>query len=210
MTFSLRPVVNFCQHPLSLLVLGGLLTYIVAPIIVDKINEEKLIQETKQTRAIEIWNHDTQFNSKLNALKTMLLSYHSQNVRLKLDPEDQKEAQKEFRRNLNQRYLELDEMAWWWYRTVQIEAKDGRFVPSSKLPRLNAALDEYGNNVNKSIDALRPLWQTLTHHDYRPNDEKSRAGFEALQKDADAKLPDLFYERARLIEEVTTIIKTPQ
>jgi hypothetical protein len=210
MKISLRPVVNFCQHPLALLFLGGLLTYIIAPMIVNGINERKLIQETKQTRALEIWNHDTQFSSKLNALKTMLESYHSQNVRLQLEPEDQKEAQKEFRRNFNQRYLELDEMAWWWYRSVQIEARDSRLVPASELPRLNADLNEYGNNVNKSIGALRPLWRALTSHDYRPNEEKSRAEFEALQKNAEDQLPDLFNERARIIDEVTTIIKTPR
>ena len=58
-------VVNFCQHPLALLFLGGSLTYIIAPMIVNGINERKLIQETKQTRALEIWNHDTQFSSRI-------------------------------------------------------------------------------------------------------------------------------------------------
>ena len=41
------------------------------------------------------------------------------------------------------------------YRSVQIEARDSRLVPASELPRLNADLNEYGNNVNKSIGALR-------------------------------------------------------
>src|SRR5882724_3102119 len=101
MTSSIRPlriVIDSLGHPVTMLILGGLLTYIIAPIIVNNINESKLIQERKQAKAVEIWNHDTDFNIKLNALKTMLESYHNQNVRLQLSPEDLKEAQKEFRR----------------------------------------------------------------------------------------------------------------
>lgn len=206
----LRVVVDSLGHPLSLLILGGLLTYIVAPIIVNDINARKLIQERKQTKAHEIWDHDTEFNSKLNALKTMLSSYHNQNVRLQLPPDDLREAQKEFRRNFNQRYLELDEMAWWWYRTVQKEARDPSLVPPGQLPRLESDLNEYGTNINQSIGLLRPIWRALTSHDYRPDDDKSRAEFEALEKAADAQLPNLFEERAKLIEDVTTIVTTPK
>jgi hypothetical protein len=204
-----RVVIDSLGHPLTLLFLGGLLTYIIAPIVVGKINERKLLQETKQKKAMEIWSHNTEFNSKLNALKTQLQSYHSQNVRLQLDPPELKEAQKEFRRDFNRRYLELDEMAWWWYRTVQREANSSALVPRNQLPRVNADLDKYGENVNTSIGLLRPMWRALTSRDYHPDDQKTKTDFEALQKAADQQMPALFEERSRIIEEVADIITTP-
>ena len=201
-------MIDSLGHPVSLLILGGLLSYIIAPIIVGKINERKLIQETKQNKSLEIWNHNLEFNSKLNALKTLLLSYHNQNVRLQLSPEDLKEAQKEFRRDFNKRYLELDEIAWWWYRSVQREGSNSRLVPSSELSRFDTDLNKYGDNINKSIGLLRPIWQAITSHDYHPNEEKTRNEFAVLTKTAEDQLSGLFEERSKIIEDVTRIVTT--
>jgi hypothetical protein len=193
-----------------LLILGSLLTYIIAPIVVDGINQRKLREEAKQKKAQELWQHNMEFNSKLNALKTMLESYHNQNVRLQLAPADLLEAQKEFRREFTRRYLELDEMAWWWYRDFQRETNTLGLAPRDQLSRLNADLDRYGANVNESIGLLKPLWQMLTSHDYHPNEDKTKADFERLTKEAGGKLPDLFNKRSDIIADVAEIITTPQ
>jgi hypothetical protein len=197
-------------HPLTLLILGSLLTYIIAPIIIDGVNRRKLRDEAKQEKVREIWRHNTEFNIKLNALKTMLESYHNQNARLQLAPADLLEAQKEFRREFTKRYLELDEMAWWWYPTLQREMDTLGLAPRHQLPRLNADLDKYGANVNESIGLLKPLWQMLTSHDYHPNEDKTKADFERLTKDAADKLPDLFNKRSELITDVAEIITSDQ
>ena len=202
----IRVVIAGLGHPLLLLILGSLLTYVIAPVILDRINDRKLRDEARQRKALEVWQHNTEFNSKLNALKTMLESYHNQNVRFQLAPADLLEAQKEFRREFTKRYLELDEMAWWWYRDLQREMNALHLVPKDQLPRLNTDLDKYGANVNESVGLLRPLWQTLTSHEYQPTDEKTKAKFEQLRQNAERDLPRLFNERSELIQDVTQII----
>jgi hypothetical protein len=206
----IRVVIAGLGHPLSLLILGSLLTYVIAPIILDRINERRLRYEAKQRKALEVWQHNTEFNSKLNALKTMLESYHNQNVRFQLAPADLNEAQKEFRQDFTKRYLELDEMAWWWYRDLQREMNILNLVPKDQLPRLNADLDKYGANVNESVGLLKPLWQTITSREYQPNDEKTKAKFEQLRQTAEHDLPRLFNERSELIQDVTQIINEPE
>ena len=202
----IRVVLDSLGHPMLLLILGSLLTYIIAPIVVDQINDRKLRDEAKQRKALEVWQRNTEFNSKLNALKTMLESYHNQSVRFQLAPADLLEAQKEFRREFTKRYLELDEMAWWWYRDLQREMNTLRLVPAKQLPRLNDDLDKYGVNVNESVSLLRPLWQTITSREYQPTEEKTKATFEQLRQKADSDLPRLFNERSELIQDVTQII----
>jgi hypothetical protein len=201
-----RVIIDGLGHPLVLLLLGSLVTYIVAPTLIDGINEKKLQRQSRQQKAQEVWRHNTEFNSKLNALKTMLESYHNQNVRFQLDGDDLAEAQKEFRRDFTERYLELDEMAWWWYRDLQRELSDLNLVPNDELQQLNVALNRYGDNVNKSFDLLRPMWQTLTSSDYRPAEEKTKARFQEQVAKAQAELPKLFEERSNIIREVTQVI----
>jgi hypothetical protein len=207
---KIRVVVDSLGHPLALLLLGSLLTYIIAPVVIDGINQRKLRQEARQEKAQEVWRHNTEFNIKLNALKTMLESYHNQNARLQLSPADLLEAQKEFRRDFTKRYLELDEMAFWWYSDLEREVNTLDFAPKDKLPKLNADLTSYGQNVNDSIALLKPLWKMLTSHDYHPNEDQTKADFERLTKDADAKLPGLFHRRSELITDVAGIITSDQ
>ena len=205
-----RVVVQSLGHPLMLLLIGSLLTYIVAPIIVDGINAKKLRQEAKQKKALEIWARNTEFNSKLNALKTMLESYHNQNVRFRLAPDDLAEAQKEFRREFTKRYLELDETAWWWYRDLQRELSNLDLAPKDQTKQLNDEFDKYGRNVASSVALLKPLWVTITSHEYRPDEDKTKTDFDNFVKQADAGLTPLFHERSDIIRNVTGIITDPR
>lgn len=205
-----RVVVQSLGHPLMLLLIGSLLTYIVAPIVVDGINARKMRQEAKQKKAQEIWARNTEFNSKLNTLKTMLESYHNQNVRFRLPPAELAEAQKEFRREFSKRYLELDETAWWWYRDLQREASNLNLAPADQIGPLNQELDKYGRNVTDSVLLLRPLWVTITSHEYHPDEEKTKNEFKNYADQAKAGLEPLFHGRSDIIRNVTGIITDPR
>src|SRR5207237_8393640 len=58
----IRVVLAGLGHPLSLLILGSLLTYIIAPMVVYKINQRALRDEARQKKALEVWQHNTEFN----------------------------------------------------------------------------------------------------------------------------------------------------
>ncbi len=199
----LKQLAEVLNHPFVLLVIGAITTSLLVPYLNSKMNRSQLLREARLRRAIEIGTHNTEFNSKLNALKTMLESFHRQNVRLQLQPAELRAAQLRFRDDFTKRYLELDEKAWWWYSDLQREAAILGLTSTRDPETLRDALEKYARNANQSVSTLRPLWQALTSQDYNPNDQASRDRVERIITDANNGLPSLFQERTHLIEEVT-------
>ena len=94
---TLTQVTEVLRHPFVLFLFGVVTTSLLVPYLNSKINRNQLLQEARLKKAIEIGNHNTEFNSKFNALRTMLESFHNQNVRLRLEPAEFRQAQLKFR-----------------------------------------------------------------------------------------------------------------
>ena len=199
---TVKQVAEVLRHPFVLFLIGVVTTSLLVPYLNSKINGNQLLQEARLKKAIEIGNHNTQFNSKFNALKTMLESFHNQNVRLRLEPAEFRQAQLKFRDDFTRRYLDLDEVAWWWHPDLEREASVMSLIPTDELQALDVDSKEYGNNVNKSFTILRPLWQELTSRDYNPNEVKSTDKINKIVTETQALSP-LFDERRILIERIT-------
>ena len=199
---TVKQVAEVLRHPFVLFLIGVVTTSLLVPYLNSKINRNQLLQEARLKKAIEIGNHNTQFNSKFNALKTMLESFHNQNVRLRLEPAELRQAQLKFRDDFTRRYLDLDEVAWWWHPDLEREAFVMSLIPTDELQALDVDSKEYGNNVNKSFTILRPLWQELTSRDYNPNDVKSTDKINKIVTETQTLGP-LFDERRILIERIT-------
>ncbi|HEX8000184.1 MAG TPA: hypothetical protein VF528_17480 [Pyrinomonadaceae bacterium] len=197
-----RHLARTLKHPLFLLIIGATITSLLVPYLNSKVNRNRMLQEARQKKALEIVNRNTEFNIKLNALKTMMESFHNQNVRLQLQPSELREAQLKFRDDFNKRYLELDESAWWWHSNIARESSILALIPTDALPVLDSELKEYAANVSRSVGSLRPFWQKLTSSDYNPNDEKSREEVKKILADA-GKEGYLFGERNSIIEKIT-------
>jgi hypothetical protein len=203
---SVNPLKNLTEalkHPLFLLIVGALITSLLIPYLNDQFNRTRVRQETSLRKVLEIGLHNTEFNSELNTLKTMMQSFHSQNVRLQLQPDELKEAQRNFRDDFNARYLALDEKAWYWYWDLGREAEVLNLISPNKLQMLDADLNKYGANVTKSIEAMRPLWRALTSHDYNPNDKEYREKFDKMLNEVNVELSPLFETRKALVESIS-------
>jgi hypothetical protein len=199
----LKNVTEALKHPLFLLIVGALMTSLLIPYLNDQFSRNRVRQETSLKKVLEIGLHNTEFNSELNTLKTMMQSFHNQNVRLQLQPDELREAQKNFRKDFNTRYLALDEKAWYWYWDLGREAEVLNLISPNELKMLDADLNEYGANVTKSVEAMRPLWRALTSHDYNPNDKEYRAKFDKMLDDVNVELSPLFEIRKRLVESIS-------
>ena len=202
---SIKQVLEILKHPLALLVIGATITSLLVPYLNAKVNRNEILQEARLKKAIEIGEHNTEFNSKFNTLKTILESFHRRSVRLQLKPSEFREAQSKFLDEFSRRYLDLDEKAWWWYPALQREASVLRLTSRSELQTLDTELKEYGDNLNKSFDILRPLWQALTSSDYNPNDKEYTDKVDKIIKDVNDEktgLPALFQARNILIERI--------
>lgn len=206
----LRLLVEILKHPFVLLVIGATVTSLLVPYLNSKVTRNQLSQEARLKKAIEIGDHNMEFNSKFNALKTMLESFHRRSVRLKLEAPEFREAHSRFVDDFSKRYLDLDEKAWWWYPALEREASVLRLISTSELQQMDSELADYGNNLNQSFNLLRPLWQELTSHNYNPGDKNSIDKVEGIITDVKKDLPSTFEARNKLIERIAGHFSTPQ
>jgi uncharacterized membrane-anchored protein YhcB (DUF1043 family) len=207
-----KQVLDILKHPLILLVIGATITSLLVPYLNAKVNRNEILQAARLKKAIEIGEHNTEFNSKFNTLKTMLESFHKRSVSLQLKPAEFKVAQSKFLDEFSRRYLDLDEKAWWWYPALEREASILGLTSRSELQTLDTELQEYGDNLNKSFNILRPLWRKLTSYDYNPNDKEYANEVDQIilnVNDPKNGLPPLFQARNILIERIAGHFTSP-
>jgi hypothetical protein len=202
---TIRLVLDILKHPLVLLVIGATITSLLVPYLNAKVNRNEILQAARLKKAIEIGEHNTEFNSKFNTLKTMLESFHRRSVRLQLKPSEFRETKSKFLDEFSRRYLDLDEKAWWWYPALEREASVLHLTSKSELQALDTELNEYGDNLNKSFGILRPLWQALTSYEYNPDDKEYTNKVDKIIEavnDPNNGLSPLFQSRNILIEKI--------
>jgi hypothetical protein len=145
---------------------GSVLSALVIPGIVSDSGEIESLREARLKTALRFGERNEEFVSKLNGLKTLMISFDEQNVRMKLPPAKLREAQDHFRNEYTERYLALDSTAWWWYWDVEREARIFSWLSPAELDSLHQQILEYGNSVVASKAATDPLWQYLSSKDY--------------------------------------------
>jgi hypothetical protein len=62
---------------------------------------------------------------------------------------------------MNERYLEFDRHAWWWYRQIYLEADPLGIASPDELKRIDAISDEYGYNLMECTEATNTLGTAL-------------------------------------------------
>ena len=98
-----------------ILIVGTAFSVSLIPSISSRANEDKLLQELRQQRILEIGERDREFNSKLNALRVSLARFGNLPFEMKLKPDEIRREQMLFRKEYGERYIALDQIAWWWY-----------------------------------------------------------------------------------------------
>jgi len=199
---KIRLLVEIPKHPFVLLVVGAIITSLLVPYLNSKVTRSQLLQEAKLKKAIEIGDHNMEFNSKFNALKTMLESFHNRSVRLQLPPSEFRATHSRFVDDFYRRYVELDEKAWWWYPALEREASVLHLLSDTERQTLSTECKIYHDNLIASFEVLKPLWVALTSHDYNPTDKDSDKKVEEIIKGVNKDLPPLFQERDMAIEKI--------
>jgi hypothetical protein len=161
-----RSIIGALVFPSVLLCLGSVLSAIVIPGIVSDSSEIESLHEARLKTALNVGDRNEDFVSKLNVLKTFMLTFHEQNVRMKAPPTKLRDEQEHFRKEYTERYLALDSTAWWWYWDVEREAQIFNWLSPAELQSLHNELTEYGNSVIASKSAIEPLWKYLSSKDY--------------------------------------------
>ncbi len=197
------------QHPLLVLLIGSVLSSLLIPSISSRSSEAQLLQETRLKKALEVGVHNREFDSKLNALITLMKTFHNQNIRMKPNPAELRESQNAFRKEYTDRYLALDEMAWWWYGDIQREARLLRLTSDDDYKLLDETIKEYGNSTAASVGAVAPIWRFLSSSEYQL-DGASQTRFLQMEQDMDREIGKQHSARGMLVQKIAKILAEVQ
>jgi hypothetical protein len=178
-----------------------LLSSFLIPGIIEDANRTEAVRAARVKKALDIGDHNRDFTSRLNVLKTRMHMFNELDVRGHLSSIELQNAQKTFQKEHTDDYLELDKMAWWWYWDLEREGEVSDVLSSNELNALHALLDEYAKNANASVCAISPLWKFLSSAEYSlSKDIQSR--IELMEAEMNAKLQELYEYRTQIVKDM--------
>ena len=192
---------SFIRHPLTVLVVGAVVTSILVPILSDRVNREKLLRERRLNIAMEIIKDNVETNRRLNSMVTALELFQKDNSGPSARVVDYRAEQKELRGKIDQAYLEFDSQAWWWYSEIYSEAVVVNIISSRDLNELSRIRHEYGENLGESTRTLDGLWNPFLRDTYKPNAPRNTQLMETTRN----KLQDLNNKRSQLVMDAVKI-----
>src|SRR3954454_701037 len=108
---------SFLGHPITVSIVGAILTATVVPFVGSKITDHKALQDSRIKVAQEILSDSAAVDERLSSLQTMLENFY-QDARSKKN--GYVDAQNELRKEYDARYAIFDEHAWWWFQPLPL------------------------------------------------------------------------------------------
>lgn len=189
---------------LGIPILLALFSNFVIPNIIEKSNKAEALRTSRLQKALDIRGHNEDFTIKLHRLKTMMQTFNKQNVRRRLSGAQLAEKQNTFQREYTERYLTLDETAWWWYWDLERDAEIYKLLSPGETKKLVEILKTYGDATAASVGAIDPVWNHLSSSDYSLNKNRQDQ-LQKLEAKMNTDINRLFYERANLEKEMSTL-----
>jgi hypothetical protein len=143
---DLKGVRAILGHPLFLLVIGSIIGSLLIPWIGDKISRNKVVQDARLRKAIEIVDNNTKTVSQLNSMVTRLTSFHENNVRRSPAPDKLRELQEKLVEDMDSRWAEFEKTGWWWYQDLNDEAVILGMIPAGGSATLRQHVNAYHDN----------------------------------------------------------------
>jgi len=184
-------------HPLFILVLASVGSTILVPLIAEKSDRARQIQEARLVTSRETLKNSAETEERLNTLSIMLELYRKDNRSNPL----WKAAQSETRKALSERYLEFDRQAWWWLARLSTEAELLRIGVDSKTA--SNYLGQYKQLVIESTTTLGPYWNACLRSDRAPGDPQ----LESMGKETRAQLAELQEKRGDIVGKLVHLLK---
>jgi hypothetical protein len=202
---DLKGVRAILGHPLFLLVIGSIIGSLLIPWIGDKISRNKVVQDARLRKAIEIVDNNTKTVSQLNSMVTRLTSFHENNVRRSPAPDKLRELQEKLVEDMDSRWAEFEKTGWWWYQDLNDEAVILGMIPAEGSATLRQHVNAYHDNILATSNAMKLLWNPCTAADYDYKNGK----IEKVRDEMNQKLANLFNERIQLVNNLVNDFTRP-
>lgn len=204
--FFISSWLELLKHPLVLLIVGSIIGSILIPKISEKSSRTKALQDARLRKAVEIVDNNTRTVSQLNALRTRLGMFHTDNLRLKPPAARLKELQDKLREEMNNQYLEFERTGWWWYRDLNDEAVILEIVPPTGSEKLREHVNAYHANIIQTVTALNEMWHPCIDSAYDYKDGRVTQIQDKVSKEWD----DLLKARNKAVNDLVADFTRPQ
>lgn len=168
------------EHPLTVLVLGSVLTVVGLPWLSQRMNDSKLINDARLQTCMSILKNSSDSDQRFNAMTTTMQMFIKDSAAA---GSASKSDQERLRAELAQQYLEFDRQAWWWISRLPTEAKLLRIdVGSKELGELTSA---YMANLVESTRVLDVLWKHCLSRSYKVTDPANKTLSDSTKRQLD-------------------------
>jgi hypothetical protein len=192
MTNSNSNVFDYLRHPLILLLIGSVITYILIPVF----QERKENRDEQRRLAAKLIETDAEINIRLNLLVTTFENYQKDGY---FSPgSDHKD---DMRKQAYALYRDFDSIAWSSFDSIVGGAYASGLVQKEDYDKLQALNDEYRDILEMRAKALDPVWDHIHSNvtDSSVDVNNTVRGLRKTQDDLSRKGRDVVFQMVRLL-----------
>ena len=182
------------KHPLTILLIGGVLSYLLVPWISEKSSHKRLLQEQRVDRACDVLKQGLIDDQQLNSIQT---AFEIFNKEAESDPKSYKTAQAELKSSFNKMYFEFNQHGWWWGHDLPVQSRLLELPPGSDQT-IGKVKDTYKKNLMDSVKQVDVLRAQFLATNYKPRDRHNTEVLHATRK----ALDDLATSRGALVTQL--------
>jgi hypothetical protein len=196
-----RWYVSIWKHPLMLLLMGSILSYLLIPWISEKSSHKQLLQQERVNKAIDVLKQGLIDDEQLNSIQTAFEIFDKE---AESDPESYRNAQEELKKSFTSLYFEFDEHGWWWDHDLPVQSKLLE-LPQGSAKKIEQLRDAYKQNLMASVQQVDVLRKRFFAKDYAPQDSHNAE----VLSDTRKALNDLATARGALTSQLADMFMPP-
>jgi hypothetical protein len=189
------------KHPLTVLLVGAILSYLLVPWISEKSAHKRLLQEQRVNKACDILKQGLIDDEQLNSIQTAFKIFNKEAVS---DPKSYKTAQAELKSSFAKLYFEFDQHGWWWDNDLAVQSKLLE-LPSGSKSAIEELHYAYKNNLLEAARQLDLLRAQFFAKDYKPGDPHNAEVIAATNK----AMTDLATARGAITSQLAYMFMPP-
>lgn len=157
--------IKFFRHPITLLIIGSIITYFLIPWIHERVSKNENERREKLEIASRFIRQNMEMNQDFNSLLTSLELFHKYS-----SPEHLVEDKNKLRMASKEMYLKIDKNVWWWHWNLYEEAKLNKLIPESEQKYVENSLVKYTDSWSQIMGSLEKLWKACLDENYKQED----------------------------------------
>jgi hypothetical protein len=167
---SYMSATHLLRHPLTVLLVGTLLSLILFPVGASVLSAQRTTREARQNLVTRILDYDTATRQDLLSLHTRLYVFDENMRAFAPTPEERRPLQAKVYEAALAQYLAFDNGAWTTPQQIINEILVRELVPKTKISAIKQDFAEYHADMWNARNAIHALWMACLSANYTPGD----------------------------------------